>query len=579
MIRKVYSYMRFSTPEQSNGHSLQRQADYAEEYVRKNGLVLDESLTMKDEGLSAYHQKHITKGALGVFYRAVEDGMVDRGSVLIVENIDRLSRANPRSAMPQFLNIINSGITVVIAKDGKEYSQESIDENPYQLFESLSEMMRANQESEYKSIRVKASIVSQIKVWLENGHGKIIRNGRDPYWVKPKEDKSGFDIIPEYVDVIKMIVDKFTHGWGYVKITRYLNENITHFTGNTWYMSYLINMLRSPTLIGERFFNVNNTKYIIPNYYPAILSEQEYFELQKNVNDRATTRSQQKIPSIITGNGICFCGHCGSILTAQNHKPRKRKDGSVSLSKGSRRINCNSKNGNGHCLKTSYKSGSIASTISAFPVECAMLEYCSDQMELSTIMSDNSNDKSLTIKAHIGELQYQASEAGIVVNNGESAMAQLLMNGEDVSAINKVVKEHQGKYDDMLEKIQSLEDKLRFQKVHKSSDLIDQWQSVKKDVHNLDEEARLLIRQIVKNTFKRIDIYFHSFHKSTAPQILKDAIHDDDNSIVMILTFTNDKTRILSIDRKSGEWVKGGDIEVNCGSVLSALAVHHVTDA
>ena len=57
---------------------------------------------MRDEGLSAFHQKHVTKGALGTFLAAVEAGKVPPGSVLIVEALDRLSRANPMDAQAQF---------------------------------------------------------------------------------------------------------------------------------------------------------------------------------------------------------------------------------------------------------------------------------------------------------------------------------------------------------------------------------------------------------------------------------------------------------------------------------------------
>ncbi len=579
MTRKVYSYMRFSTPEQSKGHSLQRQADYAAQYVLKNGLILDKSLTMKDEGLSAYHQKHITKGALGVFYRAVEEGMIDRGSILIVENIDRLSRASPRNALPQFLSIINAGITVVIAKDGREYSQESLDKNPYQLFENLGEMMRANKESEYKSIRVKASIVSQIKQWIEHGHGKIVRNARDPYWLKAKPDKTGFDIIPDRVDIVIEIANMYRKGWGYQKIQNYLNENRTPFNGKNWYLAYLCKLLNNRAIIGERSFTINGETYIIKNYYPKLMNETDFSILQNDISNRAPTKSQQSIPSIITGNKISFCGHCGSTLCAQNHKPRSRNGKTYDMTSGLRRIRCTSRTNGVECLATGINSGSIAVSVSALPIERSVLEYCSDQMELSAILNDD-NDKSISIKASIGEIQRQACEAEQKVKKGHESIEALLIQGETISpVINRVVETARVEHESLLKKIQALGDELRFQKVHKSADLIDQWQSVKNDIHNLDEEARLLVRQVVKKTFKRIDIYFHSFHKSNAPIQLKNAIHDDDNAIVIILTFTNDKTRILSIDRKTGSWIKGGDIEINAESVLSALAARHVADS
>lgn len=52
---------------------------------------------MRDAGLSAFHQKHIKNGALGVFLEAVNAGSIPVGSVLIVEGLDRLSHAEPIS--------------------------------------------------------------------------------------------------------------------------------------------------------------------------------------------------------------------------------------------------------------------------------------------------------------------------------------------------------------------------------------------------------------------------------------------------------------------------------------------------
>lgn len=569
MAGKVYSYMRFSTPEQSKGHSLQRQTEYATQYALDNGLVLDESLTMRDEGLSAYHQKHISKGALGVFCKAIDDDLVDPGSVLIVENLDRLHRGKVREAMPFLLNIVNAGITVITAADGREYSQTSLDNNHFQLFESLSIMSRAHEESETKSKRVKAAIIGQIEHWIKHGSGKIIRNGRDPYWVKAKEDKTGFELIEDRAAIIREIISLFHKGWGMLKIQRHLNQHYRPFKGEQWYAVYVNSVLNNRTLTGERSFVVNDKKYIINNYYPALLTDTEFALLKSELKNRAPTRSQQSIPGIITGNRVSFCGHCGSSLTAQNHKARSYNGKQYPITSGLRRIRCNSRNTGVQCLATAMNSNSIAVSIAAPPIERALLEYCADQMELSAILNDDT-DKSLAIKAQIGELQRQASEAETVVANGNEQITRLLIAGQDVSPITNVISQHQAKLDDLQARIARLNDELRFQKIHKSADLIDQWEQVKSKVQDMDEETRLLVRQIVKKTFKRMDIYFHSFGKSDIGKLLQLPI--DDQSIVMMLTFINDKTRILVIDRKSGDWVTHRDFQVSESSVLSALA-------
>ena len=226
MRPKVYSYIRFSTPEQAKGHSLDRQLDYAKSYAEQNDMVLEDRLTMRDEGLSAFHQTHIKRGAFGLFLSAVQTGKVASGSVLIIEGLDRMSRAEPIEAQSILSQIIMAGITVITASDNKVYDRETIKKNPMDLVLSLLIFVRANEESETKSKRVKESIIRQINQWLENGHGKIIRNGGTPYWCTPKDDKKGFDLIPERVEIIKLIIDFYLKGWGCNKIASYLNLHL-----------------------------------------------------------------------------------------------------------------------------------------------------------------------------------------------------------------------------------------------------------------------------------------------------------------------------------------------------------------
>ena len=113
----LFSYVRFSTQEQAKGHSLKRQLDYANKVAKERGLLLDESLTMRDLGLSAYHGNNIKKGAFGVFLKAIEDGNIPSGSVLLIESLDRMSRRKVSECASIVTQIINAGITVITAID------------------------------------------------------------------------------------------------------------------------------------------------------------------------------------------------------------------------------------------------------------------------------------------------------------------------------------------------------------------------------------------------------------------------------------------------------------------------------
>ncbi|CAG9266554.1 hypothetical protein BCEP4_410069 [Burkholderia cepacia] len=169
---RVYSYLRFSDPKQAAGGSVDRQLEYAARWAADHEMALDASLSLRDEGLSAYRQRHVRQGALGVLLRAVEDGRMPAGSVLIVEGLDRLSRAEPRQAQAQLAQIVNAGITVVTASDGREYNRERLKAQPMDLVYSLLVMIRAHEESDTKSKRVKAAIRRQCQGWIAGSSTK-----------------------------------------------------------------------------------------------------------------------------------------------------------------------------------------------------------------------------------------------------------------------------------------------------------------------------------------------------------------------------------------------------------------------
>jgi hypothetical protein len=81
----VYSYQRFSTDAQRPGHSLTRQHDLALAYARKHGLgELDERLTYRDRGVRAFDGSNKASGKLGLFLKAIQQGEVKPGDLLLV---------------------------------------------------------------------------------------------------------------------------------------------------------------------------------------------------------------------------------------------------------------------------------------------------------------------------------------------------------------------------------------------------------------------------------------------------------------------------------------------------------------
>src|SRR6516225_7146660 len=112
----AYSYMRFSSAAQADGDSIRRQEAAAVDWCNRNGVGLDSETTFRDLGRSAYlgaHRKNPARHALAAFLQMVESGKIPRGSYLIIENLDRLTREHIRPALTLLLNLIEQGIRVV----------------------------------------------------------------------------------------------------------------------------------------------------------------------------------------------------------------------------------------------------------------------------------------------------------------------------------------------------------------------------------------------------------------------------------------------------------------------------------
>jgi hypothetical protein len=126
---KAYSLIRFSRPEQAKGDSFRRQLEESRNYAQSKGFNLDESLTIKDEGLNAFSGEHKAKGALGSFLEVVKTGKIPSDSLLIIESLDMLSREEIITALNLFARIIDNGVSIVTLVDGLEYNRDTINTN------------------------------------------------------------------------------------------------------------------------------------------------------------------------------------------------------------------------------------------------------------------------------------------------------------------------------------------------------------------------------------------------------------------------------------------------------------------
>jgi DNA invertase Pin-like site-specific DNA recombinase len=315
---KAFSYLRFSTPEQLRGDSLRRQLDLAERYAAANHLDLDRR-SFEDLGVSAFRSKNAQDGTLGEFLRLVRSGDIPKGSFLLVESLDRLSRAKVRRAMRLLEDICDEGIVVVTLADNRRYDAQTLDDDPMSLMFALVVAMRAHEESAMKSRRLRAA-------WsAKRGRGRERPlTARVPAWLELDKDRRKFHVIEDRAAVVRRIYDLTLEGVGQHTITTVLNrERVRTFgRGRLWQRSYVAKILGNPAVVGtyvphtlehEGGKRVRRPTEPIEGYYPRVVKRDVYERVQAQRMGSRAPRGSSQVQNLLAG--LAKCPLCCATMT------------------------------------------------------------------------------------------------------------------------------------------------------------------------------------------------------------------------------------------------------------------------
>lgn len=313
MKPKAYPYIRFSTTIQEKGDSIRRQEEKAIAFAKSHKLDYDNSLELYDLGVSAFKGGNIKTGSLKRFIDLVDDGTISKGSYLLLENLDRFSRMNPRKAIRPFLDLVDSGIKVVVIDENQIHSDK---DGSIELMATILSMERAHKESERKSKNVRSAKYSA-KQKVLSGERKTLWKWGTPKWLDIAEDGQGVDgtgytINHERVKVIKEILAWVVEGRGTGYILEQLQDvepwtsssgiNVDKKKPKQWYNSQITRIVNNPALYGERELIVKDedgsnerTEYLA-NHFPAIITEDYYRKVQAARKSRDVNRDEDGKP-------------------------------------------------------------------------------------------------------------------------------------------------------------------------------------------------------------------------------------------------------------------------------------------
>jgi DNA invertase Pin-like site-specific DNA recombinase len=317
--RLAFSYLAFSTPQQADGRSDDRQHGAAQKWCEENGFTLALSRQYCDKGVSRYNGRARMKGALSRFLKKCGTPEVPAGSILIVEDFDRLSRENADDAWELFRGILLQDVEIVVLSLGRWFKRDSLQKFEDRLLVQACQH-RAHQESATKAMR-------QRDIWADRrkraGKGEGIHTNL-PTWVRVGES-GALELIPEREETIRVMVGWALSGVGCHRIARRLQSGPDArpcwLERGAWDAVAVQRILKWPAIWGAyQPRRLDEKRRLVPagevvrGHYPAVLKEEEAEAVRRAMSKRYTQRGRRTKDNRNVLRDVMRCAETGRAL-------------------------------------------------------------------------------------------------------------------------------------------------------------------------------------------------------------------------------------------------------------------------
>jgi len=528
----AFSYVRFSRTHQRKGMSLERQENARNQYLERTGIELDTQLDLRDLGVSGFTGRHRTHGKLRAFLDAIETGYVRKGDVLIVENLDRLTREEISEALELFLGIIRNGIKIVTLSPYDEFDRQSISDTT-KIIVAIITLGRAHEESKRKSDLI---LKKEQQKREQRQQGKVV-GGQIPAWIERHGDK--FKVIPEAKRAIERIFQLCLDGHGQWTISRTLNDegipNISRRCGkhtkDRWTYSYIKRILTTRQVIGEHQQYKGKLPIGEPliDYFPAVIDEATFEAAQLAMKARATRKGP-------------IGKNCKNLFTGLLRDPRDNTTYTV-ISKGKRSpgpqyVSCGAKQG--------FK-GSVYLAFPLDAVETAFLHFLRELVP-TDLLPPQPQTKDIAKQVREAESKVVNIETKI-----ETIKTRLKGDTEQFSSLVDVLADLDGDLiaaRNELDKLRSRMDAAQVVHLTEANNLLDLLDEAeeKNELFEIRTKLKAAISRIVK------EIWMVVYRTGDQPK---------DRSAVMEIRFRGGGVRIIDVDR-NGNAVQ---FTIRCGDL------------
>ena len=337
MTLRATIYVRFSTQEQGLGNSKERQVHLCRKMIERHGWVESPEGILIDEGLSAFKGANRAPGGLLYkFEQEADSGMYRSGHVLVVENLDRISREGYQAVLPFIDRLTNAGVTIATVDGGRIYPAfQRVEMGP--VIEAVVKSELAREESAKKSLRIKAAHSKRIAEAQESAaRGEHISHTLTvPGWIDTKRiGKSGdrpkykMTLNTQRAAVLSEIFQLTIDGYGTPAIAKMLNKrgepvwnHLSRESRHGWTVGYLTKLVLNRAVMGE-YHPMNRPRgdketskgIAILNHYPQAIDPVTFAKAQAARQSRKGSSGAWQITHSNLFSGIAKCGHCGGRM-------------------------------------------------------------------------------------------------------------------------------------------------------------------------------------------------------------------------------------------------------------------------
>lgn len=327
-MKQAFVFVRFSTNEQRDGASTDRQLERTTAMAQAHGWDIIQ--TIKGEGESGFTGKHRVEGTQFATFEAEACAGVHAGKVLIVERLSRLSRENPHLSYDLMRALVAGGMTLAVCDGNKLY--ESINQIDFMAtIEYFLKAQLANEESQAKrdfskdkwtrrraAARAGVIITKNTVPWVVAAPGGPYPLGDDRRWIVDGDRAS----------LIHRIFREADAGDGALRIAKRFNQEgiptwprFKNREPKLWDRKFISRIIANPAVIGDLIANEENEdgKPIpsgdpIRGYYPRLIDPDLFARVNETAPARKAAMGGRKSVVANLVSGLVKCAQCKSPM-------------------------------------------------------------------------------------------------------------------------------------------------------------------------------------------------------------------------------------------------------------------------